>query len=254
MLKPIIRNLVYQNKTLTKLWINFIKFRDRNKLIHRRIYNKFYFLYLTNLKGYQEMHFDKKITNAMFKIFITLDEKKVYKVIRKDNIYSYNFYRKIKQKDNFIAYSKKLESMNKLEYLGGNISAVSAIHRNGNYEAPYINNDNLQIVKLKLLADEYILDSIEISAILYAIEEIVTNLERYYKKFNYIPGDWMLHNMVYDIKSRKIINIDLEGFYTYRNHEIGNNLERIKNDFEELFYLLRNIEETHSKCRTSITF
>ncbi len=32
---------------------------------------------------------------------------------------------------------------------------------------------------------------------------------------NELFGDWALHNLIYSIKYKRIINIDLEGFMTY---------------------------------------
>jgi hypothetical protein len=59
------------------------------------------------------------------------------------------------------------------------------------------------------------------------------DLRDYNNKHGSLIGDWALHNIIYDLESKKLLNIDLEGFYTYpKVHNNGNcdfkmTLERI---------------------------
>ena len=53
--------------------------------------------------------------------------------------------------------------------------------------------------------------------LLFSLQELLTNLYLYQNHQNQLTGDWTFHNLIWEDSSGLIINIDLEGFYTYSN-------------------------------------
>ena len=41
--------------------------------------------------------------------------------------------------------------------------------------------------------------------LLHALDVLYANLNKYYRKFGIVSGDWMLYNLVYDKKTKKIL-------------------------------------------------
>ena len=49
-----------------------------------------------------------------------------------------------------------------------------------------------------------------------AIEELRTAVTAYHRDYGCVPGDWMNFNLMLDARSGRILNVDLEGFFTRR--------------------------------------
>ncbi|MCM3574706.1 hypothetical protein M3172_16030 [Mesobacillus subterraneus] len=233
-----IRTFVYKNILLKKLWLQVIKTKDKYQFQHWKILNKIYFYYLIKVKKYEEIKFEKKIVNGMFKIFINRQNYTVVKVIKKDNTNSYSFYKKMKSKKYFMDYLQVIENACNIPIIGEHATKVVKVFRNGGYIAPYIHGENLQVIKLKLISGEFFLEPKEWGSFFNAIDTLYVNLERYHNKYNNITGDWMLYNLMYDLKSKSIINIDLEGFYTWSGNQRPNDIVRIKKDLDNIKNLI----------------
>ncbi|KIL49370.1 hypothetical protein [Jeotgalibacillus soli] len=73
-----------------------------------------------------------------------------------------------------------------MELLGEHISRIVKISRDGGYEYPYINGQNLKILMMQLSAGEYKLRDKEYIELLLAIEKLYNRLRDYDKKHELI--------------------------------------------------------------------
>lgn len=103
-----------------------------------------------------------------------------------------------------------------------------------NYISPYINglllSDKESLINLHVQQKLNLIDSIKI--LINNIKSISINRE-------YIDGDWTLHNLIWDYN--KIINIDLEGFFTYSKNGPQLSWENYENKVSSIILRLRKI-------------
>jgi len=59
---------------------------------------------------------------------------------------------------------------------------------------------------LKMMTNDYSVNKqAEYFELLHALDVLYANLNKYYRKFGIVSGDWMLYNLVYDKKTKKIL-------------------------------------------------
>ena len=104
----------------------------------------------------------------------------------------------------------------------------------GDYCSPLIHGTLLSEI------DIYKLSMNEKIFLLFSIQELLTNLYLYKNKEQLLCGDWTFHNIIWEQKSGILINIDLEGFYTYS--EIGPKLPWIKKE-NRLNFITKNFKQ-----------
>ena len=84
-----------------------------------------------------------------------------------------------------------------------------------------------------------------------AIRKTIQNPDLSKKKF--ITGDWALHNLVYDEKNNNIVNVDLEGFYTYSRDgpplSWNPKENHVPSILKNLRHLIWDIEQTLSRTK-----
>lgn len=80
--------------------------------------------------------------------------------------------------------------------------------QNGSYKSEFIHGYRLDLVEFEKLTTELSEEIIDQS------KKLLQNMELA-NLTNELFGDWALHNLIYSIKYKRIINIDLEGFMTY---------------------------------------
>ncbi|MRH42708.1 hypothetical protein GH741_08410 [Aquibacillus halophilus] len=168
------------------------------------------------VKGYRLLTFDKKITNGIFKVFVDKKSNLVIKVNRRDSSSSSKFYKKIKGTKEFDIYKKTLMSAVNKEFLKPHICSVTEVFRDGGYKSPFVQGKNIQVMLIEFQEGHLMISKEESEKLLTAIDNLYLNLKQYYQAHENLPGDWMLHNLVYDNVSNKIINVDIEGFYTFK--------------------------------------
>jgi hypothetical protein len=53
--------------------------------------------------------------------------------------------------------------------------------------------------------------------LIHAIDELLQKLQEFKDSNGQIVGDWGIHNLIYDKVTHRILNVDLEGFFLYRD-------------------------------------
>lgn len=203
-------------------------------------YNIFLFKYLVSVKKYEKLNLTNDIKNGIFEIFIKSNGKikEVVKIPKRNNVDSLVFYYKLRKKNKFKDYYKTLVSLKHLPYLNKYILEPKDISRNGGYKCDYIEGFNLKYIKNQILyGNSHYQEEIS-SIIICKINGLLECMKMHFDRFGYIPGDWPLHNLIYDINKEKIVNVDLEGFYTYKKNNLQNNLKYLTQEFNELINLL----------------
>ena len=221
----------------TPLW-KALLFEQRLPLRYIRLLTRYRSYYLIKIKRYKKLNLNKNHINGIFDIFTKKNNGKIIVLkkikIKGDSFYADRFIERIKDYKEYKNYYNTLMSLNKLPLLNKHTCKVKSIKRNGSYISPFIEGYNLKILSDRIKENKVILEKKENLKILYAMKEMIDSLENYQKKFGKVPGDWLLHNLIYSIKKEKIINIDLEGFYTYRGNKIKFDGKKFKELKKEL--------------------
>jgi hypothetical protein len=197
-----------------------------------KVINPIRFRYYTLIKGYNNLILEDYVKNGVFKIFISnSDPKEVVKFPRKDNIFSLRFTNKLHRKRDFQVYQETLLGLSRLPFIHKHIADVRKIYRNGGYSSSYINGANLVVIKnsdneIKYPARDIIL----------AIDLLCESIQSYIEAGGKLSGDWMLQNLVYDEVSKRIINVDLEGFFLYIEDES-------ETQFDVIYMQLNTVKE-----------
>ena len=170
------------------------------------------------------------IGNGMFDIFINTKENIIYKK-NKMKIKNIKKYKKI-------IYGIKSDIiLHKYVFEPDKIY----IEEDGSYYSSFIKNGiRLYDINLNSKIDDTVLDNLNKS-----IKDMKKKLNNYVKT-NKLSGDWALHNLIYCLDTKKIYNVDLEGFYTYPLiHDNGNcNIKYCNERFDKL---LCKLEKFNSK-------
>lgn len=203
----------------------------RQETIYKAI-NPFRWSYYKKHKMYEDLVLGDKIRHGVYKVFIKRDGEAVYvvKIPRKDTCFSRHFVHCIRKEEDYIDFYNTLKGLTALKYLGKHIPGVVEIYRDGGYVSPFINGYNLaEVLEGAANIERGLHLKLKQSA-----DELIFNLEKFLSEFGYIHGDWDLQNLVYDETENRIMIVDLEGFFIYRNGEIETQLERIKNNFHNI--------------------
>ena len=151
----------------------------------------------------------KSPTGGLFKIFIDGD------IIYKKNCRKRPIYKKKHKK----FYFDLLKNITEIEIIGKYGINATKIDENGGYYSKYLGNS----IRLYDCAENKLLTKEIWRDICVKLEELVMDLCDYNNKHGSLIGDWALHNIIYDLDTKRLYNIDLEGFYTYpKVHNNGN--------------------------------
>ncbi|TMW70538.1 hypothetical protein [Alteribacter natronophilus] len=224
----------------SKLKNRIYKVLLRIYFISRKVWNSLYFTYMRTIRGYKDLQLEEDIKNGIFKIFISSDRKTIVKVIRKDNIFSYNMAKRISSADQYFEYSNLLKEMSKEAGLGMHVATVNKVWKSGSYTSPFLEGENLAVVMIQEERGRYHQDPI---ILINAIERFLINIKKVSSTHVSFGGDWMLHNLVFSKERNEIINIDVEGFYTYKRPSKQNNVYRLEEDLLRLKNLLKRNKE-----------
>ncbi|WP_409303498.1 hypothetical protein [Peribacillus sp. SCS-155] len=198
--------------------------------------NPLRFKYYTLFKRYEILELEDNIANGVYKVFIKKSNNNisVVKIPRKDTIYSLNLIKSIRSNYKFSQFQETLSSLSSHKYIHKHIVNFNKIYRNGGYESNYIVGYNLK--SLYDYYSEWPIDKKPFipSELNAAIDQLIYNLELYQKEYGGLEGDWDIQNMMYDTNNKKIVNVDLEGFFLYRNNELETQLDFIKENLHGL--------------------
>jgi len=229
---------------LRNLWRSLRDFlRDVSQpYLIRRIVSFWHFVFLIYVKKWPRLKIDKKIINSVFYICLNKRDKQtwVVKIPRLNNDVGCDFYKKILSQEDFIKYSDMIKSVFVDPIIGKHFPPVRDVKRNGGYSSLYVEGYNLITLQEDLLLGRGLPCDINHPDLIDAVNELLDSLRHFEKQNGRICGDWALHNLLYDKLARKIKNVDLEGFYMYRQDQLGAASRYI----EEVLRLLMNSRAT----------
>ena len=134
----------------------------------------------------------------------------VFKYLNKETEVGSKLSNKLKNQRENMIFKAIIENSYKYDIIGPHIVKGYIIGNKFNYKSPLIKGprlDNLpQLFKLSYIHQIFVL---------YAIGELLTSLTEFKIANRYISGDWMPHNIIWNVSTYKLVNVDLEGFYTY---------------------------------------
>jgi len=174
---------------------------------------------------------DRNLKNGIFKILISENKPQVViKVPKLDNVFSIQFVLSIKKDDAFERYrSVLLNEHNDISMDKHSVKPVK-IYRNGGYLSEFVKGLNLGQIDRDPAEFKHVSEEI-----IAAINEFIILLTEYYASDKFtLYGDWMLQNLIYNLEGKKIINVDLEGFYAYQGECLENNVVSLISNLEEL--------------------
>ena len=148
------------------------------------------------------MNFNKRMGGGRFDVFFI--DNIVHKRVKKKG-YGKDLTHTLKSNIHiFYNYINIIQNSYKNKYYGHHTVRGWGLEQNGNYKCEYIEGYRLDKINGKY--------PFEIrKKIKKQIEVLRNNLN---ENVEYLCGDWALHNLIYSIKYDKIINIDIEGFFT----------------------------------------
>jgi|SaaInlV_150m_DNA_5_1039734.scaffolds.fasta_scaffold04140_4 hypothetical protein len=168
---------------------------------------------------------EKSLYSYMPGVFnIKVQDNTVFKKLDSSNPVSIEIRTLLSNKDELSRYKNTLSKSYQLPIIGKYISNILLVDDDGSYEMKFIDGINLMDILSKNNplcvtagwdSKEIVLTKSEAVKIYSNVVSLERDLHLYSKKYCLI-GDWFLHNLIYDINENKIVNIDLEGFYTYK--------------------------------------
>lgn len=172
---------------------------------------------------------------------IIYKKKNVYKYLQYDNEVGIKLIKRLKNKQELLFFNEIIKNIHNEPFIGKFIVKGQPIGKPGDYTSPIIDG----ILLSKIFHNQTYLNFSTTIQLIYAIDLLLSNLQFYFNKYNFLIGDWVLHNLIWNISTNYIINIDLEGFYTYSNRGLDlswqsneNNINKVKQSLNNLKYKL----------------
>lgn len=114
---------------------------------------------------------------------------------------------RLKRKKHRLFFKKCITETSKNALLGKHAVHGQLINGRGNYMSPLVKGPTLgNIERIETL------DCHSCVALISACETLIGVLRRFHRQNGYLLGDWTLHNLVWNVDSGELVNIDLEGF------------------------------------------
>lgn len=177
----------------------------------------------------------KKLRRPSRRFLIFYDQDNVFKVVKFSDAYGLKLLLSLLDTQEYDRYRRTLGSLGSLEFLNRHIAGLTGIYRTGSYSSPYINGYNLQLLAAGQKGPDARGLSIGAetrSDIKGAVSELLEALRNYDRKHGFLIGDWHLSNLLYDPKAKRVVNVDLEGFYTYNINTKFNLYKIFENDLK----------------------
>lgn len=152
---------------------------------------------------YPPKHELKKMNG--FDFFISEDESVIYK---KNNLSNPKFYEMVNTEEKLVNFSKILDCSVFPNELKPHVCIGYDLEEDGSYKSEFLHGFRLDLLK------DYSLDASLVAAIKEQCTVLLSQMAVVNSK-NQLIGDWALHNLVFSLKYKRIINIDLEGFLSY---------------------------------------
>ena len=208
-----------------------------------RFFNSFKLKRMVKSGAWTQLSFGDRIIQ---RIFYICTEKgphgtTIIKLPRGDNLHSCDFIASLSTPESLTEYKRLILSITNDPDLGKHCPEVLEFSSDGGYKSEYIDGFNLALMKDESFdLSEFTKNNIE--NIAAALEKLLASLHQYTERHGHLLGDWPLHNLMYSPQRGEIFNVDLEGFYSFREPSIENNLEYIEANFRNIIDSLRNRE------------
>lgn len=238
-----------QNQIGKLLWLRSIWHRLRDLWQFHptvRIYKYFEYLYQIKIKKNPPLKLSSRIYNGVFYIcFIGNDEEiTLLKIPHLNTKKSNELWNKLRTPQAFNNYLNILMSLSTNSIWGKHFPFVLKVRRDGGYWSSYVEGYNLIILRDLIRERKALPKDIKLSELKRAIDELLLSLKNFQLQNDKVIGDWALHNLIYEKKSKRIINVDLEGFYLYNSSQLEANIHYIE---ATLCYLKNMIEIRESQ-------
>lgn len=193
-----------------------------------------YFLY-TKLKNYA--------FHAIGTRFVCLTNKrKLLKIISAKHHYGEHLRAELKNKETFGSYEHRLLHLKNLPLISEHIVQVHKVYRSGSYLCDY--HDGYNIADVEARNNNNALKK----EILVALNNLIAELEQYEKiTGETLIGDWNLQNLLYLPKQKKILNVDLEGFFTYSSDYKAHEYKYYENHISWIKKRIKDFETNKKK-------
>lgn len=157
----------------------------------------------------------------------------LYKYLNLDNEIGYRLSKRLRKRKWNQIFRKIIESSRELPWIGTHIATGQCLNKIGSYRSPFIIGFHLESIPWNQL------NITELVSLSCAIDHFIFNLRNYTQKYS-LTGDWALHNIMFD--GKRIINVDLEGFFTYSQIGLSLDWEVKENSPSYLIKHLRGIQ------------
>lgn len=134
----------------------------------------------------------------------------IYKYLKTDNEVGEKLLKRLKKTKQLEIFKYLIENLYLNTLIGNHVVKGTCLANRGDYMSPLIIGPRLSD-KHRLMS----LSNNTLVELIIAIGILTQSLTQYYVDKGYIIGDWTLHNIIFNLKTGQLVNIDLEGFYTY---------------------------------------
>ena len=187
--------------------------------------------------------FDRGIKQSIFHVYQdeSGSEKLVIKLPKGGNPHGAKFIRELRQQEALERYFQALKHASSNSLLRAHSPELIQISSRGGYVSEYIDGFNLAHLRDTLFAESSM--PIEYRKSLCAsLTSLLQHLRDYQKQYQHLTGDWALHNLLYSPSKKAIINVDLEGYYSYSKPSVENNLTWIEGNLTDMVTYLVLLE------------
>jgi hypothetical protein len=155
-----------------------------------------------------------------------------------NNAFSHELIQRLKLPGQFARYQTVLSSLQNDPWLRNHSVKVWNIRRHGGYSSEYVDGVNLAQYRDEFVTSEQLLSQQQHRSLVQAIVDLLSDLKGYHEEHGKLIGDWQLHNLIYSHESKTIVNVDAEGFFSYRGGRYESNLSFIEDNLRSLAELL----------------
>lgn len=158
----------------------------------------------------------EKIVNG-YDFFISEDESVIYKKNNQSSKRLNDIFRDNSNRDFFL---RIMNGIGLPVPLRPHIVNGFELEDDGSYKSPFLHGYRLDLIDSYELSDE------EFKTIIAESERLLDNLHLASAN-DELTGDWALHNLIFSLSSKRIMNVDLEGFFTYNPLPVWADIEII---------------------------
>jgi hypothetical protein len=167
--------------------------------------------------------------------------KRVVKLPRGDNWYSVNLIKSVRGVGAFQDYRTTLTGIKKDRWLGEHAVEVLDVRKDGGYDSEYIEGFNLAHLRDVLFDPEAMPEHLR-GRLANAINELLDHLRSYDTERGRLIGDWALHNLMFSPDKAAVLNVDAEGFFSFKSASVENDLALIEASLQDLLQFLGLLE------------